>query len=447
MKKIILIMLIIAIVITNAVWITPVLAVDDASYYGDGTTAKLSDIREYLTDVYANTPYISIDTEEGNKKIHFNVEYFIDLGLYAYGDPESVVEIGSVNDFKEVEDGYYIDSSSGEEVRGEYRYIGLSPTGLPVSNSRFPPDQEQVDFSELAPMKYSDLSDYRKKKYNIYGVDNEAYKAIQSIIDSAASPALDFLNEGVSDVPLRGHLDEMGYIDDSGKPSISLFEYGIIYNWSVNGGTIRMFFKSVKTGDFYCYKTFVGPVSLKYSKKAPEIEVLMSTTYNETTYYITAGRNYVDIPVMVTGCVVDYINKTSAFQRKYSFIRTDVTGVELFLNGHNVEIIGESEDVEAAYYFGETLKIRVYRKDLTKKVNEVALFGCAEVSFGGVVFSGENEISVTVVVSAPATPTPKSTASCTPQPTTEPTAEPTPEPTFSPVNPTENNKIAAHRRW
>ena len=234
MKRIILFMLIVASVITNIACFIPAEAIDDPSYYGDGTIAKLVDIRGYLTDVYANTPYISITTQDGIKKIYFNVEYFIDLGLYAYGDPQSVVEIGSVNDFKEVEDGYYIDSSSGTDIRGEYRYIGLSPTGLPVSNSRFPPDREQVDFSELEPMRYSELSDHRKRKYNIYGVDNEAYQSIQSIIDSAASPALDFLNEGISDVPLRGHLDEMGYIDNTGKPTISLFEYGIIYNWSVN---------------------------------------------------------------------------------------------------------------------------------------------------------------------------------------------------------------------
>lgn len=439
MKRTILFMLIVAIVITNIACFIPVSAIDDPSYYGDGTIAKLVDIREYLTDVYANTPYISITTQEGIKKIYFNVEYFIDLGLYAYGDPQSVVEIGSVNDFKEVEDGYYIDSSSGTDIRGEYRYIGLSPTGLPVSNSRFPPDREQVDFSELEPMKYSELSDHRKRKYNIYGVDNEAYQSIQSIIDSAASPALDFLNEGISDVPLRGHLDEMGYIDNTGKPTISLFEYGIIYNWSVNGGTIRMFFRSVETGEFYCYKTFVGPVSPRFCKKAPEIEVLMSTVNNKTTYYIPAGKNYVDIPVLITGCVVDYYGRLSAFQRKYSFTREDVTDVGLSLNAHNVDVMGESADTEAAYYHGKTFTIRVYRRDFRNKVNEVALLACADVSFGGVIFTGENEMTVTVVVQSNATPAPQSspqaTATATEEPALSPSATPSPD------------GFVAHRRW
>ena len=216
MKKSTLLFLIIILLGNIILYELPSSAVDDPTFYGDGTTAKLVDVRQYLNDVYANTPYISILTVNGKEKVYFNVEYFIDLGLYAYGTPETVVAIGSVNDFKEVEDGYYIDTSSGAAIRGEYRYIGLSPTGLPVSNSRFPPEQEQVDFSELAPMKYSELSDYRKKKYNIYGVDNEAYRSIQSIIDSSSSPALSFLNEGVSNVPLSGQLQQMGYMTPEG---------------------------------------------------------------------------------------------------------------------------------------------------------------------------------------------------------------------------------------
>ena len=438
MKKRALLLLIIAILLGNSIiYELPSFAVDDATYYGDGTTAKLVDVKAYLNDVYANTPYISISTANGKEKVYFNVEYFIDLGLYAYGDPETVVQIGSMNDFKEVEDGYYVDSSSGTQIRGEYRYIGLSPTGLPVSNSRFPPEQEQVDFSELAPMKYSELSDYRKKKYNIYGVDNEAYKSIQSIIDNSTSPALAFLNEGVSNVPFSGHLQQMGYMNLDGKPAISLFEYGIIYNWSVNGGTIRMFFKSVKTGDFYCYKTFVGPVSLKFCKKAPDIEVLINTSQNKTTYVIPVGADYVDIPVRVIGSVIDNVGYLTAFERKYSFTRFDITKVDLYLNDSNVKIQNNSTDMNAAYYFGEVTTIRVYRDDMPDKVASICLVGRADVDFGGVIFSGENSITVTVVLQQ---------KTQTPIPTIAPVHTAEPEPTKD-VTSLEKQWFDAYRRW
>ena len=86
---------------------------------------------------------------------------------------------------------------------------------------------------------------------------------------------------------------------------------------SVNGGTIRMFFKSVKTGEFYCYKTFVGPVSLKFSKKEPDIAVWLNTTQNKTTYVIPIGADYVDIPVRVMSSVIDNYGYLTAFEKKY----------------------------------------------------------------------------------------------------------------------------------
>lgn len=437
MKKSTLLFLIIILLGNIILYELPSFAVDDPTFYGDGTTAKLVDVRQYLNDVYANTPYISISTVNGKEKVYFNVEYFIDLGLYAYGNPETVVAIGSVNDFKEVEDGYYVDTSSGAAIRGEYRYIGLSPTGLPVSNSRFPPEQEQVDFSELAPMKYSELSDYRKKKYNIYGVDNEAYRSIQSIIDSSSSPALSFLNEGVSNVPLSGQLQQMGYMNPEGSPTISLFEYGIIYNWSVNGGTIRMFFKSVKTGEFYCYKTFVGPVSLKFSKKEPDIAVWLNTTQNKTTYVIPIGADYVDIPVRVMSSVIDNYGYLTAFEKKYSFTRSDITGVELSLNDSDVMVEHHSIDMSAAYYTGQITNLRVRREDMQSRVMTLQLVGRSDVDFGGVIFSGEGNLEITVVLQqSNRTPTPAATQE--PKPSLEPTKG---------THASEQPIFDAYRRW
>ena len=401
-----------------------VLALDDASYYGDGTTATWDDIKEYLNDLYANMPCVSIETDKGIYIMDFNVEMFIDLGLYVYGDPESVAEIGSVNDFKEVENGYFVQETESGDIRGEYRYIGLSTSGSPVSNSRFPHDQEQKPYEELRPMKYSELSDWRKKKYNIVGVNNDAYEAIRDIIDSNISPALAFINEGISTEPLGSQLNVMGCMNGD-TPLISLFEYGIIYSWDVNGGSIRMFFKLAADDTFYCYATFIGPVSLELSKKVPRLICDVSPADGSQIYYIRPDESYVDIPVCIAGGVIDNYYNLSAFGKKYSFTRDEITDRRLVLNNVDRPIIYEQYEDDIYSFVGKTLYIRVYKDELVSSPASYYLKGQIYVTFGEMTLS---TISRNTLIIVTLTPSPEATAG----PLVTPTAEPAESPLVTP---------------
>ncbi|MBE7067429.1 MAG: hypothetical protein E7385_07765 [Ruminococcaceae bacterium] len=423
--------LIIIIIFTVSLTGSGVQAQDDASYYGDGTTATWEDIKGYLNDLYANLPYISIETDNGNVKMYFNVEMFIDLGLYVYGDPNSITDIGSVNDFKEVENGYFVQSTDTGDIRGEYRYIGLSTSGSPVSNSRFPHDQEQKPYEELRPMKYSDLSDWRKKKYNIVGVNNDAFEPIREIIDSDISPALDFINEGISDVPLRQQLTVMNCMEGS-TPLISLFDYGIIYSWDVNGGSIRMFFKLAEDDTFYCYATFVGPVSLALSKKAPKLICDISPAMGTKTYYIKPEESYTDIPICIAGGVIDNYNNLSDFGKRYSFTRDDITGRRLTLNNFDRMIISEQYEDDLYSFVGETLYVRVYKNELTSLKAPYFLKGRIDVDFGNMTLTTTASNILTIITITPS-PVPQITPGATMQ-TMIPTATPGNDITENPIS-------------
>lgn len=418
-----------------------VLAVDDSTYYGDGTSAGWDDIKEYINELYANLPYISVDTDNGKQVFYFNVEIFIDLGLYVYGGPESIAEIGSVNDFKETQTGYFIQEKEDSTIKGEYRYIGLSTTGAPVSNSRFPPDHARLDFDEMAPMKYSDLTDARKKKYNIYGVNNDAYAAIADIIDSSQSPAFAFLNEGISDVPLGEQLNIMGYMQD-GEPLISLFEYGIIYSWDINGGMIRMFFKQVETDLFYCYATFVGPVSLEFTKKIPSLLLDISMPEGKK-YYLKPDQEYIDVPICIAGGIVDNYASLSDFGKKYTFLRTDITDKKLVLCKQERKIINEIEEEDTYSFIGETLYLRLYRSQFTRKLDAVSLVGNIYVYFGNLVITTTVKDVLTIVVEE-ATPAPNVLPTATPIATPSPDATASVKPALPQTTP---GPVSVNRKW
>ena len=67
-------------------------------------------------------------------KFYFNMELFSDLGLYVYGEPSSVQFSGTVNDFKAADYGYFRVQSNGNLTKGEYRYLGYSLNGVPMTN-------------------------------------------------------------------------------------------------------------------------------------------------------------------------------------------------------------------------------------------------------------------------------------------------------------------------
>ena len=93
--------------------------------------------------------------------------------------------------------------------------------------------------------------------------------------------------------------------------------------------------------------------------------------------------------------------------------------------------------MNAAYYFGEVTTIRVYRDDMPDKVASICLVGRADVDFGGVIFSGENSITVTVVLQQ---------KTQTPIPTIAPVHTAEPEPTKD-VTSLEKQWFDAYRRW
>ena len=167
-------------------------AYNNSAFYGDNTAITWDDIQPHLSPVYQNTPSISISNGYTTKKFNFNIELFWDLGLYVYGTPESVSFTGIENDFKPTNYGYFVSPSNN--LKGEYRYLGYSLYGVPITNKRFPNDLPPIPYDDMTLLKYTELPDHLKQSYNISGLSNERYIPLRNIIESPDSPIWNFTN-------------------------------------------------------------------------------------------------------------------------------------------------------------------------------------------------------------------------------------------------------------
>ena len=308
---------------------TSVVAKDDASFYGDGTTATWEDISQYISPLYKNTPYINVSNGSVSKQFYFNTELFIDLGLYVYGEPVSVQFSGAVNDFKAADYGYF--RANGENsAKGEYRYLGYSINGIPMTNTRFP-NEVSHDSSEMTLMRYTDLPENLKVTYNVQGANNAAYAYIRDLIEAADSPVWDFENfsNGVS-ITLREKLKQLGLMAN-GIPSVSIFDYAVIYSWAESGGSIRVFYQSKTNKEVISYATFTGPVSIDFSRKVPpftsKIEVVKEhpNYIGNDTFYMKKGAANITLSVNIRAALQDNYANLSEFAKQHSYTRDQMS--------------------------------------------------------------------------------------------------------------------------
>lgn len=422
------------VIIMCSVSFHPVYAADDKSYYGDGISAKWDDIVPYLSVLYRNTPYISISNGKETRTFQFNTELFWDLGLYVYGEPDSVQFSGTVNDFKAAANGYFR-AGSNENIAGEYRFLGFSIGGVPITNSRFP-TEIQSDGSDIFLVKYTELPANLKKAYGVNSFSNAAYMPIRDLIENPNSPVWNFTTKiNNKDVSLKEKLTQIGLFKNN-APTIALLDYGVVYSWAESGGIIRLFFRSGKNKDKYAYSTFMGPVNIDFITKMPKavsemkIEGGLEHKIGENTFYMKASDKKLSFDVALHGVMEDYWSSLSDFAKMYSYTRDNMTGYSICIDGktcQKVNLIRQNSTV----IFNSVL--RGYTVDSSMLVpgrNTLTIDGVLRVDFSG---NGGNRyisapcsINVTVIydISTPTVAVPTEIPQKTPLPTAKPSCTP-----------------------
>lgn len=408
-----------------------VFALDDKTYYGDGTSVSWDNISPYLSPLYRNTPYINVSSGSVVQKFYFNTELFSDLGLYVYGDPLSVQFSGTVNDFKAADYGYFRTQSAGKTIKGEYRYLGYSIQGIPMTNTRFP-NETTTDFSDMTLMKYSDLPDYLKEAYQVKGLNNSAYASIRHLIESEDSPIWEFenMNNGTV-ITLRERLRSLGLMKN-GKPLLSVFEYGIIYSWAETGGILRVFYQSKTNPEVIRYATFSGPVDILFTRKAPELTSMLSVpagqpyAVGKNTFRMPNDQSELSLQIDIRAVLQDRYAELTDFEKQYTYTRDQLKGLSLSVNDTVVadSVISQNPNDIAAN--GSIQNYLISASSLRPGRNTFIISGTAAAQFEGKSVTSQCTAEIYVIyepetVQSPEPPLP------TPAETTVPTAAlPTP---------------------
>ncbi len=415
----------------------PAAAKDDKTYYGDGTSASWEDLSQYLSPLYRNTPYINVSNGSSSMKFYFNTELFADLGLYVYGEPDSVQFTGTVNDFKAADYGYFRVQSGGITRNGEYRYLGYSLSGVPMTNTRFP-NEVHTDFSEMTLMKYTDLPESLKETYQVSGIDNTAYDVIRDLIEAKDSPVWDFenMNNGIP-ITLRERLEGFGLMQ-GGVPSISLLDYAIVYSWAETGGILRVFYQSKNNKEVIRYATFTGPVSIDFVRKMPGFTSELSLPDNhpdligDRTFYLGPGRKFLSLNLDMRAVLQDNYASLTEFGRAHSYTRAHIKSLTLSANNtalKNTELRYGANDVTAR---GSVQNYRIQVSALRPGRNTVSLFGNALVQLGQKYLLARCTLEIVIIYEPGQENSPSPSFSASPAPSA--TAAPTPAvtPRFSP---------------
>jgi len=435
-------------------------AADNNSYYGDGASAKWTDIAPYLPVLYRNTPYISVSNGKNTKTFNFNIELFCDLGLFVYGDPNSVQFTGMVNDFKATNGGYFRSGNNKDAFSGEFRFLGYSIHAIPITNSRFP-NEVQPDGSKVSLVKYTNLPADVKKLYGINNSINFSFLPIRDLIESVNSPVWNFTTTiNGKDVSLRQRLTELGLFKNN-KPLIALLDYAVIYSWAESGGVIRLFFCSEKSsGPFYSYATFSGPVSVDFSTKLPEVSSSIKIAnnpgneINKNVFYMGPNDKTLSLDVALNGVMQDDLGKLSEFMKQFAYTRKNMTKYSISIEGKEIYYSWVRFSENSVSFDGTLRKYIVQSSQLDHGRNVIKLKGCLKIYF--------NRNSITRIIEAPcfleitiiyqkATPTPTPATTATPTPTssselpTEIPSVPIPVPSSTHANP--SLSVVVNRKW
>ena len=438
-------------------------AADNNSYYGDGTSAKWADIAPYLPILYRNTPCISVSNGKSTKTFNFNIELFCDLGLFVYGDPNSVQFTGTVNDFKASSNGYFRSNNTKDAYSGEFRFLGYSIHAIPMTNSRFP-NEVQHDGSKVSLVKYTNLPADVKKLYGINNSINNSFLPIRDLIEAVNSPVWNFTTTiNGKDVSLRQRLTELGLFKNN-KSSIDLLDYGVVYSWAESGGVIRFFFCSHKSsGPFYSYATFSGPVSVDFSTKLPEASSSMKIANSppnktgENIFYMAPKDKTLSLDIALTGIMQDDLGKLSEFMKQFAYTRNNMTKYSINIEGNEIYNCSVNSDENSVSFNGTLRNFVVESSQLAHGRNIIKLEGCLKIYFirNSITRSIEApcflEITVVCEKTTPQTTSPTANPTHTPPHATTPKAEDSDEtPSVSQTTSAPNNsapRFDVNRKW
>ena len=424
----------------------PIFAEDDPSYYGDGTSVSWEDLSQYLSPLYRNTPYISVSNGSESRRFSFNIELFTDLGLYVYGDPASVQFSGTVNDFKAADYGYFRVQSDGTQRKGEYRYLGYSLSGVPMTNTRFP-NEIHTDFSEMTLMKYTDLPESLKETYQVKGIDNAPYAALRDLIEAPDSPVWEFenINNGVP-ITLRERLEGFGLMQN-GVPSVSLLDYAIIYSWAETGGILRVFYQSKNNKEAIRYATFTGPVSVDFARKLPEFTAELSVPagqpglIGDRKFRLGPNQESLSLQIDMKAVLSDGYAELTEFGKAHTYTRTDIKSLALSIQNtalQNTELHHFPNEVTVQ---GSLPAYTIRADKLAPGRNTIRISGTALVRFEGKYLRADCSVLIDILYdSGTAAPEPSSIPK-TPAPTAGTPAAPetTPNPPAY--------RFAVSRKW
>ncbi len=416
-------------------------AQDRPDEYGDGTAFTWAQIRNYLDAPYKYTECISLKTSGGTKHFYFNVELFMDKGLCAYGDPAAVSLTGVVNDFKPTADGYYRASVSGKSVRGEYRYSGLSYSGFPMSNTRFPQSTGTSNSTDFTLIKYSDLSNSLKDLYGIRHASNDAFLSLRDWIDSQESPVWEFTNGTAPDRvwTLGEKLKSLGFFEN-GKPTVSIFEYGVINYWGNRGGSVRVFYQSKSDPDHIRYATFTSPASLRLNKVPPALTCIVTADGQRGgTVVLGSDRQELTLQVRVRGILTDRYGKLTDLEKGFLYTRDDLSSSHLFFRGEAVPADSISRQEDALSFISAEIPLTISRLHYAPGKYTLQINGAAQVFFGQTVsFKAQDSITLDLYIM----PEPDPSASVSPEESAA-----TPEPAAQSPLPVCTPDINLIRRW
>lgn len=399
-------------------------AKDNKNFYGDGTSAQWADIAPFLSVIYKNTPYISVSNGKTIQKFYFNTEIFCDLGLCVYGEPNSVQFTGTVNDFKAAANGYFRVDKAEHSTAGEYRFLGFSINGIPVTNSRFPSEFE-INTGNARLVKYTDLPANVKKLFGVNNLNNAMYISIKDLIESINSPIWNFTTTvSGKDESIRERLTKLG-IFKNGKATVSLVEYGIFYSWAESGGVVRLFFASGSGADtFYSYATFSGPVTVDFVMKFPSASSLLnisgesSQKIGENTFLMPQTAKQLSFDITLQGIMNDNNKILSDFARRYTYTRNQMTGHEIYINNMVIKSTTTRFDENAVLFEGTLRNFTVRASQLVPGRNTITVNGVLKIYFGNNPSTryiyAPCSLDITIVYS-PITPTPSPTPNVTPE--------------------------------
>lgn len=415
-------------------------AKDDKTYYGDGTAAAWEDIAQYLSPLYKNTPYINISNGKEVRKFYFNIELFMDLGLYVYGEPASVQFTGAVNDFTKADYGYFIENAN---IKGEFRYLGYSVSGVAMTNVRFPNEMDP-DASEMVLMRYTDLPDALKVTYNIVGVNNNIYSPIRDLIDADDSPVWDFENLSYGAmVTLRSRFDDFGLLQN-GRPSVSIFDYGVIYSWAETGGSVRIFYHPKNNSEAIRYATFTGPVSIDHLRKVPAFTSSISVSKDNpayigsNTFIMKQGQSYLQLQLGMQAVFADNFARLTDFGKQYTYTRQQMKSVTLTAQNNTVNDAVTTFEPNEVITSGSVNTYKIFASSLSPGWNAVRLFGIATLQLDGRKLISQCETLIYIQYDIPVSP---SSLPSTPTPVI------TPYPSHASAKPSPTPYYEIFRKW